>query len=116
MAIVSMILLTFVVGMVELGRVIMVHQVLVNAAREGARRAVVPEATDEQVNALVDGYMASAGITGYQKQISPSLAEASSHVPVRVTVSVPHSQISWGFTWIFSGDTTFSESVTMRTE
>jgi len=106
----------FVVGMVELGRVIMVHQVLVNAAREGARRGIVPQATDAEVLAIVDGYMASAGIQGHTRQISPSLAAAASHQPLSVTVSVPHSQVSWGFAWIFAGDTTYSETVTMRRE
>ena len=112
----SVILIMFVIGMVELGRVIMVHQVLVNAAREGARRAIVPQATDAEVHDLVDGYMTSAGIQGHSRQISPSLAVAGSHQPLSVTVSVPHSSVSWGFAWIFTGDTLYSETVTMRRE
>ena len=114
LAILSVILIMFVIGMIELGRVIMVHQVLVNAAREGARRAVVPEATETQVYDIVDGYMSSAGIGGHTAQTN--LAAVGSHEQVTVTVSVEHSQISWGFAWIFSGDTTFSETVNMRRE
>jgi Flp pilus assembly protein TadG len=110
------VLLLLIVGTVELGRAIMVRQVLVNAAREGARRAVVPGATDTEVVDIVNSYMTHSGIAGQTIQISPALSAAASHQAVTVRVSVLHSQVSWGFTNLISGDAAFVAEVVMRKE
>ena len=52
----------------------MVQEILVNAAREGARAAVLPGETDAQVTTTVTNYMTAAGISGYTKTLSPTLA------------------------------------------
>lgn len=50
------------VGIFEFGRAFQTWQVLTNAAREGARIAVLPATTDEQVQALVRSYMNAGGL------------------------------------------------------
>jgi Flp pilus assembly protein TadG len=62
-AIVLPILLALLVGIFEFGVAWNRKQVLTNAAREGARRAILPSiATADTVDAVVDNYLTSAGI------------------------------------------------------
>lgn len=62
-AIVLPILLALLVGIFEFGVAWNRKQVLTNAAREGARRAVLPSPTPaDTVDAVVDNYLNSAGI------------------------------------------------------
>lgn len=58
------IVLLICVGIFEFGRAYQTWQVLTNAAREGARVAVVSENTDDQVRAMVRNYMSSGGLPG----------------------------------------------------
>jgi Flp pilus assembly protein TadG len=63
-AIVLPILLALLVGIFEFGVAWNRKQVLTNAARDGARRAVLPSPTPaDTVDAVVDNYLTSAGIT-----------------------------------------------------
>ena len=63
-AIVLPILLALLVGIFEFGVAWNRKQVLTNAAREGARLAVLPGiATSDTVDTVVDNYLTSAGIT-----------------------------------------------------
>jgi Flp pilus assembly protein TadG len=103
-------------GIIEMGRLIMVHQILTNGAREGARRAVVPGATDNDVYATIDNYLANMTISGHTRTISPSLSTARSHDALTVTVSVPYNQVQWGIMNWMSGDTQLATTVVMRKE
>jgi len=51
------------VGIFEFGRAYQTWQVLTNAAREGARIAVLPDYTDAQVTSTVRTYMTSGRLT-----------------------------------------------------
>ena len=51
------------VGIFEFGRAYQTWQVLTNAAREGARIAVLPDYTDTDVNNAVRNYMTSGRLT-----------------------------------------------------
>ena len=51
-------------GMVEYGRMVMVQQVLTNASREGARRAVGANATTSAVSTTVTDYLTNSAISG----------------------------------------------------
>ena len=57
------IILLIAVGIFEFGRAYQTQQVLTNAAREGARTAVLPDATDAQVTTIVRNYLTSGGLT-----------------------------------------------------
>ncbi len=121
MALVLPLFLAIVFGIVEFGRALMVNQVLVNAAREGARHAVTPGASDTQVLSIVDSYMTAAGITGPTRTImvngsAASLTTANPDDTISVLVSVPHSQVSFGIIDAISGSRVFAAEVKMRKE
>ena len=108
-------------GIIEFGRAMQVHQVITNAAREGARRAIVPGATDDQIADAVDRYMVAAGIEGYSLglQVNGSeatLASAAPHDALAVNLSVPYSQVRWVVTNFIASDANMSATVTTRKE
>jgi Flp pilus assembly protein TadG len=106
-----------VLGMIEFGRGLMVQQVLTNAAREGARKAVLDGATTAGVQSTVNSYIASANITTATVTVSPNPpSSAASGDPVSVTVSIPFSQVSWLPTPMFLKTTTLSSVCVMRRE
>ncbi|PHS11675.1 MAG: hypothetical protein COA78_09170 [Blastopirellula sp.] len=131
----SFVLLIAIVGIIELSRAIMVNQVLINAAREGARNVVIPGATDESFDQVMDHYLRSAGIQPdlctvevyknltEEQHSDPSLRPSpinventSSHDEITVLVGVPFSDVSWGFMNFIANDTVLSAEVVMRKE
>lgn len=103
-------------GMIEYGRLVMVQQIITNAAREGARVAILTTATTSSVTTAVTSYLTNAGITGETVTVSPSPpSSAAAGTGVTVTVSIPYKSVSW-FTPIYLGSTTMTSSVVMRTE
>lgn len=120
-AIVLPIFLLVIVGIIEFGRAVMVQQVITNCAREGARKAVVPGATNAQVEAVIDNYMTNAGLSGHSRSIvnvtrdPETLSTALSGDEISITVSIDYADVSWGLTtWL--ADKTLSSSVVMRKE
>lgn len=82
--------------MLEFGRAVMVQQILTNAAREGARAAVLDGATANGVRNSVTTYLTNSGISGATVQITPTEpATAGFGQPVTVRVSIPFGQVSW---------------------
>lgn len=135
MAIVLPLLLVLVFGIIEFGRAMMVQQILVNTAREAARRAVVPGATDEQVHGIIASYLESAGIGEYEAHIEldgvrhPFNANGSSgsefanlinsaqhRTKIGIDLSVLHSDVAWGPMYLIAGDRKISAIVLMRKE
>lgn len=94
-AILAPLLFLILLGIVEVGRMLMVQQVLTNGAREGARKAILPGATDAEVVSTIDNYMSSTGIQGCTRQVSPSVATARGGDPITVTVTVPYNNVTW---------------------
>lgn len=62
LAIILPVLLAIVVGIFEFGRAWNVRQVTTNAAREGARLAVIPTSTSSQVQTEVESRLSDAGL------------------------------------------------------
>ncbi len=58
------IILLISVGIFEFGRAYQTWQVLTNAAREGARVAILSDKTDDEVTAAVRNYMQAGGLPG----------------------------------------------------
>ncbi|MCH8921802.1 MAG: pilus assembly protein [Planctomycetes bacterium] len=95
-AIVAPIFFLFVFGAFEFGRAIMVQQILTNAAREGARQAIVEEADAADIEASVASYLDSTTVTGATVTVEPSsLQTVGFGDEVTVTVSIPYDQVSW---------------------
>ena len=104
-------------GMIESGRAIMVQQVLVNASREGSRRAVIEGATSDEVKSVVTDYLAGASVAGTTVTVDPSsLSDIGFGDPVTVSVSVPYSSVSWLPNPWFLTDKTLAAASTMRGE
>lgn len=121
MAIVLPLFIAIVFGIVEFGRALMVNQILVNAAREGTRRAVIPGATDAEVNGAIDGYMSSAGISGFVRTLEvngtvASLTTAKSHDEIKITISVEHSKVAWGILNLIAPGRKLAARVVMKKE
>ena len=113
-ALVAPLFVVLVLGMIEVARMLMVQEILVNAAREGARAAVSPGETDAQVNQTVDNYLAASKVTGYTRTIAPSLsASPASGAPIKVTVSVSCANVSWLGTPTYFRNKSLSASVVM---
>src|SRR5437868_2703662 len=95
-AVVVPILVLLVFGMLEFSRVMMVEEVLVNAAREGARKATLPGSTTDNVNTVVSTYLTNSGINGAPNPtVSPDPSTANAGDAITVTVSVPFNKVSW---------------------
>lgn len=115
-AVVTPLLFLLVFGMIEFGRMLMVQQILVNSAREGARQAVLAGATDAQAQAAVDAYLRNAGITTQTRTVAPSTDAAQSGTAITVTVTLPCQDVSWLPALRFLSTTKLSASVVMRKE
>ncbi len=122
-AIVLPLLLLMVLGIVELGRVMMLNQVSTNATREGCRRAIIPGASDSGIVDICNQYLDVANVaqTGRQVKIlnaageEAKLSTISSHEPVTVQIQLPYDENTWGFSSIAPGRTLTTE-ITMRRE
>jgi Flp pilus assembly protein TadG len=116
-AIVAPVFFLLVFGMIEYGRMVMVQQVITNAAREGARVGVLDGATTANVTTAVSTYLTSAKITGATTAVSPSPPSSAGYgQPVTVTISVPFNSVSWLATPLFLGGKTLSATSVMRRE
>jgi Flp pilus assembly protein TadG len=111
-----------VLGMIEFGRAIMVEQVLTNAARTGARLAILdsPTPTASTVKTSVVSYLQSCGIPGATttnvtlNPTEPSTAKNGDSITV--TVQIPYSSVTWLPTPQFLGAKTLQVSCVMRRE
>ncbi len=116
-AVVAPIMIVLTLGMMEVGRMVMVKQIMVNATREGARLAVLPEVDTSEVEAEVESQLQNAGISGATISVSPaSLSSATAGTPITVSASVDASSISWIPKPMFSLQKTIAASTTMRRE
>lgn len=117
LAIVLPLFLLLVLGMIEFGRMIMVQQIITNASREGARRAVLDKATAQEITNLLQQYLSNSGIQGATVTVSPNPPSSAGYgEPVRVTVSVPFNQVSWLPAPIFLGGRVLTSTTAMRRE
>lgn len=96
-AVVAPVFLTLTVGCIELGRAIVVQQLLTNASREGARIAGYDTTTSAStVTAAVNNYLTNVNISGATTAISPATpSSASDGQQISVTVSIPFNSVSW---------------------
>jgi Flp pilus assembly protein TadG len=116
-AVVAPIFLLLVFGMIEYGRMVMVQQVITNAAREGARLAVLDGTEGQEVVDLVNAYLNSGSIEGANITVTPANPDdAAFGEPVTVTVDIGFSQVSWLPSPMYLGGRTLSATTVMRRE
>lgn len=81
------VLLILLFGVMEYGWMLAKSGEIVNAAREGAREGARADATNGDINAVVDARLADAGIGGYTTTITNAAAVGD---PVTVQITVPY--------------------------
>lgn len=115
-AVVVPVFLILVFGIIEFGRMVMVQQIITNAAREGARKGIVPGSSADEVNTTVLSYLTSTSINGANTSVSPDPASVTYGQGITVTVAVPFSSVSWLPAPFFLGKSVLTASCTMRSE
>lgn len=116
-AVVAPLMILLTTGMMEMGRVVMVKQLLVNASREGARLAVLPEATTIEVQNAVEQELQASSIHGATITLTPTVIEsAPPGSPVTIAISIPAADVSWIPKPMFTFSNTLSSATTMRRE
>ena len=104
-------------GMIEYGRMVMVQQVITNASREGARRAILDGASATDVTQVVNNYLQSGSISGATIAINPADPSAAVNgAPISVTVRVGFDQVSWLPSPMFLGEANLTATTVMRRE
>jgi Flp pilus assembly protein TadG len=95
LAIALPILMLIIGGVVDFAIMFQRYEVVTNAAREGARVAVLPDFTTADIQSRVTSYLAASGLTDAAP--APSVAYSSEVTPggpsidvVKVTVQYPH--------------------------
>ncbi|WDI41324.1 TadE/TadG family type IV pilus assembly protein [Bremerella sp. P1] len=118
-AIVAPLFFLLIFGMIEYGRMVMVQQVITNASREGARRAVLDGATTTGVVSAVNEILDSAAVDSDAADVivSPDPPEnAGFGGAVTVTVQIPFAKVSWLPSPMYLGSTTLEAKTAMRRE
>jgi Flp pilus assembly protein TadG len=101
-AVVAPVFFAFILGMVEVGRGLMVQHLLLNAARQGCRTGILPSNGTSQIQDAVSTALAPSNITVTSDNVSVTVNGASadplnanSGDTVTVTVTVAFSSVSW---------------------
>lgn len=91
-AFVAVILFLLIFGIIEFARILWMHQQLVHAAREGARRGVLPNSTQAEVQQVVREWLDRGGVPSGRVNIQANVPAAQGLL-VEVTVSANYTDI-----------------------
>lgn len=121
--IVLLLLLVLFFGIMEYGWLFYAMQIVSNAAREGVREAILPDATDASVDAVVDDFLGRSGLAGADAAVEVRADDASAvvedvfvTVPVSVTVRIPYADASILNTGLFPMPSELRATATMTKE
>lgn len=105
MAFVLPVFITVTLGMIELGRGIMVAQLMTNAAREAARAAIIDGSSNSSVSSVATSFLQSAAkvnpgdvtvtITTSTSGGGNNVSNAKPQDLITVNLSLPYSKVSW---------------------
>jgi Flp pilus assembly protein TadG len=117
-AILIPVLMVVVVGIFEFGRAWNTQQVLTNAAREGARLAVIQTASSGDVQAVITDRLADAGLNPGLGSISVTGMADGYGNPTSVTIFYPYEFVFLGPIMAFLGEGNGDApgSITLNTE
>ena len=107
-AVVLPLLLVMLLGIIEMGRAMMVGEVTAASARLGARAAVISGATNAQVVGKITAYLQAGGIKNATTVISVNgaagadLSTASAGDAIQVTVQAPMNSNAWAVNSYFN--------------
>jgi Flp pilus assembly protein TadG len=114
-AVVAPVFLILITGIIELGRAIVVQQLLTNASREGARIGGYDTTNSTStVTTAVNSYLSNVRISGATTTVSPNpLSSAKDGDSVSVTVSIPFSSVSYLPAPVYMAGTTLRATTVM---
>jgi len=122
-ALVIPVLMSLLMGMLEIGRGFMALNAVTTAAREGARTGAVPNGDNAKVAAAVTNALTSQGIPTANAttivKVNGAVADASSAITgntITVSVSVPYNDVSWVGIGQYLGGKSLTAFVVMRRE
>ena len=115
-AIVMPFFLLMLVGILEFGRAVMVLHSLEEAARVGARAAIVEGATASDVTQAVSATMATCGINDYELTVVPDPSVATQWEPITVTITADYNDVNWLPVPMYLGQTELSGSSSLPRE
>lgn len=122
MAMVLPVFITVVLGLIEVGRGIMVAQLMSNAAREAARLAVVDGSTNSTVSDAAKNFLASAAnvstsdvTVNITTASGGSVSAAQPRELITVNVTLPFEKVTWLPPKYLAGQT-LSATAAMRHE
>jgi Flp pilus assembly protein TadG len=115
-AVVAPLMILFTLGLIDMGRMTMVKQLLINASREGARAATLPGATTESVRNDILDMLESSGVIGAVTMNPALLSEAAPGSNITVTVQAEANSVSWLGNSLFMSGKMLRASTTMRRE
>jgi Flp pilus assembly protein TadG len=99
-AVAASVFFMIVMGVVEVGRALMVQHLLTNAARQGCRVGVLQGKSNDQIQTAVNNTLNGQGISGDSVTVlvndgTTDASAAQSGDEITVAVRVPVSAISW---------------------
>jgi len=112
--------LLLLIGILELGRAVMIVQIMTSSSREACRQAIIDGANEAQIKSIAHDYLNSAGISSGVVQIrnkdgvETALDEIGPLEKVTLHLEVPYDENSLMKIW-FVGRTLVTE-VSMRRE
>ena len=120
MAVIAPVFLMLIIGIIEFGRLMQVQQILTNASREGARRAVIQGATKVEAIQITKDALVNAGFADNEHihvTVTPSdlntLIQGDS---VTMSIRMHYHDVSWiGSSWFLGGVDIEADTV-MRAE
>jgi Flp pilus assembly protein TadG len=117
-ALIAPFLAALVLGMIEIGRGLMVKETLSDAAQKACRTAALPGKTSANVQSEVDNIMSDNNVSGYTVTIlvngtAGDVANANRFDQISVKVDVPVSQVAWMTTFFLTAQMLESETVVM---
>lgn len=118
-AVILPIFVMLMVGLVEFSRMLMVKQVITNAAREGARAGAV-NLDDGQAlltaQSVSENYMVISGVESDPATVTPSFVEASGTPALQVVIDYNYDSLLTSFIPGISGTLTLRSTAVMRRE
>ena len=93
-ALVASLLFMLLIGLIDYGWIFLKDQQITQAARAGARAAVVADATNEKVNDTIKKWMLEAGIANYTPTLTPGDVRIDAGLPIKVEITVPTNQLA----------------------
>jgi Flp pilus assembly protein TadG len=130
-AFVILLFIVLMIGVFEFGRAYNIYQNITNAAREGARFAVVPERggtinfpSNSDVSSVITNFMQSANLDPHAPGVNINIQLNNQNVDPSCTPCVPGGgcacgtlvSITYPFSFLFYGGINISTSVLMRNE